>query len=154
MKTLETWLNSTTQMTKTKAVQMQRFECLQAKQHLAPQLDKDKLVESLSTRKLTEKEKDILSLELNFAITPRQIPALKIIAATDLTATQLDKETAQLLRHRVGFILSTANLPRSNLTRHCEPDDRNIVILPMDKRKCNSHSGPNGLCDKDGEPPG
>ena len=31
-KQLETWLNSTTQMTKIKAIQMQKFDCLQAKQ--------------------------------------------------------------------------------------------------------------------------
>ena len=135
-KQLETWCSSTTEMIhwETKATQMQKFERLQAKLHLVPQLDKDKLVKNLSSRNLTEKEKDVLALGLNFAVTPRQI-----IAATESTATQLDKETAQQLRHRVNSILSTANSPRSNLDKQQREsvrslrDDENIVILPVDK---------------------
>ena len=140
-KQLETWCSSTTEMNQqeTKATQVQKFERLQAKQHLVPQLDKDKLVKNLSSRNLTEKEKDVLALGLNFAMKLRQIPTHQIIAATESTATQLDKETAQQLRHKVSSFLSTAKPPRSNLDKQQREsvrslrDDENIVILPADK---------------------
>ena len=110
----------------TKARQMQKFECLQAKQHPAPQLDKDKLVKKSGSRSLTEKNKDVLALGLNFAVAPRWIPTLEIIAATESTAaaSQLDKETAQQLR--VSFILSTAKTPKSNLTRELQKSLRSL----------------------------
>ena len=122
-KQLETWCSCTTEMIhrETKATQMQKFERLQAKQHPVPQLDKDKLVKNLSSRNLTEKEKDVLALGLNFAVTPRQIPTQQIIASMESTATQLNKETAQQLRHRVSSFLSMAKPPRSNLDKQqCE----------------------------------
>ena len=118
----------------------QKYECLQVKQHLAPpQLDQDKIVKNLSSRSLAPKEKEALALGLNFAVTPKRIPTFEIIAATEATASQLDSETAQLLRHRVSSILSTAKTPRSNLSRELQKavknlrEDRNIVILPADK---------------------
>ena len=130
--------------------------CSSPSQHPTPQLDKDKLVKNFSSRSLTEKEKELLALGLNFAVTPRQIPTLQIIAATESTASQLDKETAQQLRHRVSSILSTAKPPRSNLSREIKEsvrslhNDENIVILPANKGGTTAR--PNGLRGKDGEP--
>ena len=71
-KQLKTWCSSTTEMIhrETKATQMQKFERLQAKQHLVPQLDKDKLVKNLSSRNITKKEKDVLALGLNLLSHP------------------------------------------------------------------------------------
>ena len=118
---------------------MQKFERLQAKQHPGPQFNKEKLVRNLSSRNLTEKEKDVLALGLNFAVAAKGIPTFEIIAATESTASQLDRETAQQLKHRVSSILSTARLPRSNLTRELREslrnlqEDENIVVLPADK---------------------
>ena len=43
----------------------------------------------------TEEEKEVLALGLNFAIAPKQIPTLNIIAATECTAARLD-EAAQI----------------------------------------------------------
>ena len=71
----------------TKARQMRKFKCLQAKQHPEPQLNKEKLVRNLSSRSLTEKEKDVLALGLNFAVTPKWIPTFEIIAGTESTAS-------------------------------------------------------------------
>ena len=70
---LETWCKSTTEMIflDTKARQMRTFERLQAKQHTGPQLNKERLVKNLSSRSLTEKEKDVLALGLNFAVAPK-----------------------------------------------------------------------------------
>ena len=71
----------------TKAKQIQKFERLQAKQHLAPQLDQDKVVKNLSSKTLTEKEKEALALGLNVAVAPKQIPTFEIIATTEATAS-------------------------------------------------------------------
>ena len=137
---LETWCSSTTEKigSDTKAKQTQKFERLQAKQHSMHQLDQDKIVKNFSHRALTEKEKDVLSRGLDFAITPKQIPTLEIIAATEATANLLNTDTAQLLRHKVSSILSTAKPPRSNLSRELHKlvkslQDQSIVILPADK---------------------
>ena len=138
---LKAWCSSTMEKISldTKAKQIQKFDRLQAKQHLAPQLNQDKVVKNFSSRSLAPKEKEALALGLNFAVTPKQIPTFKIVAATEATASQLDGETAQLLRHRVSSILSTAKPPKSNLSRQLQKavknlrEDRDIVILPADK---------------------
>ena len=68
----------------------------------------------------------MLALGLNFAVTPKQIPIFEIIAATEATASQLDSETAQRLRHRVSSILSTAKPPKSNLSRELQKAVKNL----------------------------
>ena len=96
-------------------------------------------MKNFSSRSLAPKEKEALALGLNFAITPKQIPTFEIIAATEATASQLDSETAQLLRHKVSSILSTAKSPKSNPSRELQKavknlqEDRDIVIRPADK---------------------
>ena len=50
----------------TKAKQIQKFDRLQAKQHLAPQLDQGKVVKNFSSRSFTPKEMEALALGLNF----------------------------------------------------------------------------------------
>ncbi len=138
---LNTWCSSTAERVSldTKAKQIQKFERLHVKQHLAPQLDQDKAVRNFNSRTLVEKEKEALALGLNFAVAPKQIPTFEIIAATEATANQLDKETAQSLRQGVSSILNTTKLPKSNLSRELHKavkslrEDKNIVILPADK---------------------
>ena len=68
---------------------------LLAKQHLAPQLNQDRVMKNFSSSSLAPKELEALVLGLNFAVTPKQIPTFEIIAATEATASQLDSETAQ-----------------------------------------------------------
>ena len=51
----------------TKAKQIQKFDRLQTKQHLAPELDQD-------NRSLAPKEMEALALGLNFPVTLKQIP--------------------------------------------------------------------------------
>ena len=71
---LETWCSSITERVSldTKAKPIHKFKRLQAKQHLAPQLDQDKVVKNLSSKTLTEKEKEALALGLNFVVAPKQ----------------------------------------------------------------------------------
>ena len=83
--------------------------------------------------------KEALALGLNFAVTLKQIPTFEIIAATEVTANQLDKESAQSLRQGVSSILNSAKPPKSNLSRELHKavkglqEDNNIIILPADK---------------------
>ena len=52
-------------------------------------MNSDKVVHNASDRTLTEDEKRVLALRLNFAVTPKDIPR-DIIAATESTARRLD----------------------------------------------------------------
>ena len=117
---LVTWCSSTTERisSDTKAKQIQKFKHLQAKQQSMHQLHQDKVVKNFSHRILTKKEKEVLSQGLNFAVIPKQIPTFEIIAATEATASQLNTETAQLLRHKVSSVLSTPSHPRATSARN------------------------------------
>ena len=70
-----------------------------------------------------------------------QSRSFEIIAATEATASQLNFETAQLLRHRVSYILSAAKPSKINLRKELHNavknlwEDKNTVILPADKGK-------------------
>ena len=89
--------------------------------------------------KATLDEERVLSLGLNFAVTPQKIPYHDIIAATEATARQLDAEKAKNLREEVSNALHKARLPASNLDRGMSKalkdlrKDDSIVILPADK---------------------
>ena len=102
-------------------------------------LDTNKVVRNLSTRPLTEDEKKVLALGLNYAVTPRMIPVHNIIAATEATAKQLDTTTAEKLRAGVSQVLQSSKAPKSNLPSHLRKaakelrNDHNIVVLPADK---------------------
>ena len=99
----------------------------------------DKVVHNASDRTLTEDEKRVLSLGLNFAVTPKTIPTKNIIAATESTARRVDSQTAEKLRANVSRILQTSSPPQCNLpgplrkaVKNLRTDDT-IVILPADK---------------------
>ena len=52
----------------------------------------------------------IHDLVLNYAVTPKEIPTLDTIAATEANTSHLDEETAQQLRLGVSSGLKSANL--------------------------------------------
>ena len=98
-----------------------------------------RVVKNLSSRILTNTEEQVLSLGLNYAITPARIPYNNIIAATEATAKQLDHNQARELRQNVSQALKNAKLPERNLNgrmlkaiKDLQRSD-NIVILPADK---------------------
>lgn len=76
----------------TKAKQIQKVECLKAKQNLVPELDQDKAVKNFHSRSITEKEKETLALGLNVAVTPKHIPTFEIIAGTEATANSTPRQ--------------------------------------------------------------
>ena len=87
----------------------------------------------------TEEEKEVLALGLNFAIAPKQIPTLDIIAATECTAARLDDASAKQLRLEVISIISSSKPPRDNLFSRQHKAirglrrDKEIVVLSADK---------------------
>ena len=140
-KQLDAWCSTAAEkvFTDTKARQISKFQRLTYLPHQTPEIDKDRVVRNLSSRPLTEEEKEVLALGLNFAVTPKQIPALDIIAATEVTASHLDDETAQQLRLEVSSVFSSARPPKDNLSGRLHKAirdlkrDKDIIILPADK---------------------
>ena len=122
----------------TKTRQIKKYENLRA-QKSGPSLEADKLVKNLSQRPLTEEEKQVLALGLNYAVTPKAIPTASIIASTEATAKQFDTDSAHKLRAGISKVLQSSKPPKGNLTSHLRRaatelrKDRNIVILPTDK---------------------
>ena len=151
---LETWCATAAKKVypDTKARQISKFERLTSPTHKTSRTDKDRAVRNLSNRVLTEEENDVLALGLNYAITPKQIPTLDIIAAMEATASHLDEEAAQKLRLEVSSVLISAKPPKKNLSGKLQKAirdlrrDKDITILPADKGSANS------LHNKDGRP--
>ena len=138
---LETWCATAAKKVyaDNKARQISKFERLTSQTHKTSRTDNDRVVRNLSNRVLTEEEKDVLALGLNYAITPKQIPMLDIIAATEATASHLDEEKAQKLGLEVSSVLNSARPLKKNLSGKLQKAirdlrrDKNITILPADK---------------------
>ena len=83
--------------------------------------------------------KDVLSLGLNFAITPHTIPREEIVARTEGLARNLGYKEGNNLRSLVQRCLQEAKTPASNLSREHRKalkslkTDPSIVVLPADK---------------------
>ena len=98
-----------------------------------------KWVTNLSTHQLSEEQKEVLSLGLNFVPTPRRIPVKEIAASLEEGAKKLDKIPASEMRNRLRGILRRAKTPVNNMTRQQIKAVRelkamdDVVILPADK---------------------
>ena len=75
----------------TKTRQMRKFEGLMNSKNRRrggeERLDSRKVVRNLSERTLTESETDVLALGLNFAVAPKAVPVVDIIAAVEVVGT-------------------------------------------------------------------
>ena len=67
-------------------------------------VDKSNWVINLSSRSLSDAEIALLKKGLNFAVTPANIPATKIIAKVESAVRQLDAEQADTVRRAVNNI--------------------------------------------------
>lgn len=94
---------------------------------------------NLSNRELSNAEKCVLNLGLNFVLVPRKIPYVDIAAGVEGVAHKMNNEEASKLRGSVRSILKVARLLKPNLTkaeRKALKDlkqDNHITILPADK---------------------
>ncbi|XP_071344169.1 uncharacterized protein [Trachinotus anak] len=101
-------------------------------------------VKNLSDRELTHPEKEVLAKSLNFAMTPKELPIVDLITATEsaIKKNNLIETEAEQLRLKVSAVLSKAKIPPSNLTFEERKavtalgKDQNITILPADKGRC------------------
>ena len=96
-------------------------------------------VVNLSNRNLSKEEEQVLSLELNFAITPRALPKEKIIQEIEPALSRLPKQAGNQARVQITEVLRRAKLPKSNLnTKELKAlkelrQDNSIHILKTDK---------------------
>ena len=90
---------------------------LNKRQRQRETLNKDRLVVNLSSQQLTESQRDVLALGLNFATAPKRVPVEDIIARTEQTARRLNEKDGQTLREEVQRCLREAKKPKPTLTR-------------------------------------
>ena len=122
-----------------KTRQMRKFEGLMNRKNSRrsgdEQLGSRKVVRNLSERTLTESETDVLTLGLNFAVAPKAVPVVDIIAAAECAANELPEETALEFRAEVKKCLQNARKPRPNLGKERREalkklrEDDSIIIL-------------------------
>ena len=80
----------------------------------------------------------LLKKELNFAVTPANIPDTEIIAKVETAVRQLDAEQADTVRRAVNGILQRAELPEPNITKEMRDalkslkEDQSIMVLPAE----------------------
>ena len=74
---------------------------LSKRQRQRETLDQDRLVVNLSSQQLTETQRDVLALGLNFATAPKRVPVEDIIARTEQTARRMNEKDGQTLREGV-----------------------------------------------------
>ncbi|XP_071476499.1 uncharacterized protein [Diadema antillarum] len=101
-------------------------------------------VRNLSSRDLSEYETSVLSKGLNYAVTPKQLPVSELITATESAIRQghFKPTEADEIRHDVSSLISRAELPKQNITKHEQKaledlaKDEKVVIVPADKGRC------------------
>ena len=77
----------------------------------------DRWVINRTNRTLTEPEKEVLRLGLNFVPSPSKIPVRDFAAAVETATSTLGDEIADDLRMRICGILKKARMPSPNLPR-------------------------------------
>ena len=103
---------------------------------------KERWVKNVSNRSLSEHEISLLRKGGGFAVTPRELPNVDFITATECACRNLAKGEALSLRAEIVEELGKAKLPASNLTSEewkamkTLREDENILVLPADKGKC------------------
>ena len=97
-------------------------------------------VKNLSSHELTTDEQAILEKGFNFALSPKEIPRVEVIAAIEPTLREeADQTRAERARAAVASILRTAKVPRPNTSAKerralvALQRNKNITILQADK---------------------
>ena len=103
---------------------------------------KERWVKNVSSRSLTKQEINLLRKGGGFAVTPRELPHVDFITATECACKNLAKGEAISLRAEIVEELGKVKVPTSNLTpeewramKKLREDD-DILVLPADKGKC------------------
>ena len=96
-------------------------------------------VVNLSEHELSEDQKSVLRLGLNFTPAPRKLPLIDTMAGVEIGARKLRMDEASELRGKVCGVLRKAKVPKDNLSsgqrRALNELSRmeDVAILPADK---------------------
>ena len=107
-------------------------------------LETDRWVKNISSRNLSQAEKQFLQKGLNFAVSTKNVPVTKIISATEsaICRGSFELNTAGERRTHINASILSAKIPKSNFTKEevCALNalrkDNSITILPADKGRC------------------
>ena len=100
---------------------------------------KERWVKNVSSRSLSKSEIALLRKGGGFAVTPKELPHVDFITATECACKNLAKGEGLSLRAEIVEELGKAKVPNSNLTgeewRALKKlrADKDIVVLPADK---------------------
>ena len=101
-----------------------------------------KWVKNCSQRLLNDAELSVLVKGLNYAVTPKDVPVVELVTATETACRKLDPSNANELRSKVVNTISRPRTYESNISpleRKALKDlksDKSIRILPADKGRC------------------
>ena len=104
--------------------------------------NKDNWVVNLSNKNLSEDERKVLLLGLNFAVSQDYIPKTEILANIEKGIKNLSDNTSSVIRSKVVDILNKKNKSVPNLSIKERKalknlrNDINIVITKADKGNC------------------
>ena len=93
-----------------------------------------RVVVNLSKQKISETEEQVLSLGMNFAPTPKEIPVDDIIVGTEALVRHLDLATATELRQLMKVCMTDAKPPKPNFEKKGE------LTIQIRKRLSLAHS--------------
>ena len=107
-------------------------------------LQKSLWVKNLSkTKQLSSSEQKVLEKGLNFAITPKRIPVLDIVASVEKGFKNVrNQSVVELARSKITHVLSNSRLPLPNLSLEEKKalqelrSDHTIRIMRADKGNC------------------
>ena len=116
---------------------------------------KEKWVMNISDRPLSASEHSALSLDFNFAITPKSLPVPQIVSSTESGIGQLPDAEKDLIRASVTSAINNwCPPPRNNITNDEEralrdlAKDTSVTILPADKGRAVVVMNTNDYTDK------
>ena len=102
---------------------------------------------NISDRPLSTGELSALSLNFNFAITPKVLPVPQIVSSIESGIDQLPDAEKDLIRASVTSAINNWRPPqRNNITNEMEKalrdlaKDRSVTILPADKGQHRFHT--------------
>ena len=80
-------------------------------------VDKSKWIINLSSKQLSDQEKDLLAKGMNFCLTPTTVPKKEIIARVEDAIKNLPIEEADTVSAKVSLTLQATKTPKDNLSK-------------------------------------
>ena len=122
-----------------KSRQIRKFNHLKHEAKAEKRPPMEGVVINKSSRQLTDAETSLLSKGLNYAVRPKRIPLMDIVASIEDAAASVPSTERDAMRYRCKEALLKRREPKPNLTRDEQKalqqlsKDEEIIILPADK---------------------